>query len=268
MLSAALSSVLPIRVATVTRWLNSPAAESRYDPPRSTRWPELLEKCVAVHSHTLPACHAHGMGTACTRHAHGVHVTASMGTASSMSRHVCRMRMGATSGGRRAEHVVQPRRIGLEGVGWRQACVAVKRRVGLREVSLPQVETPLGVVARRLVTPRVELGRLGPADVRVARGELPLGLGRQPVVRGVPASGARGGCSLSSTRGRGGAAHRLPAHLQKARASFHETCTTGWERRSLMPEPGPSGDRQLAPGTANQWDASLTDELVIALGST
>ena len=54
MLSAALSSVLPMRVATVTRWLNSPSAESRYDPPRSTRWPELLEKCVAVHSHTLP----------------------------------------------------------------------------------------------------------------------------------------------------------------------------------------------------------------------
>jgi len=61
---------------------------------------------------------------------------------------------------------------------------------------------------------------------------------------------------------------RLPAHLQKALASFHETCTTGWERMSLMPEPGPSGDRQLAPGTANQWDASLTDELVIALASS
>ena len=32
-----------------------------------------------------------------------------------------------------------------------------------------------------------------------------------------------------------------------------------------MPEPGPSGDRQLAPGTAIQWEASLTDELVTAL---
>ena len=86
--------------------------------------------------------------------------------------------------------------------------------------------------------------------------------------KGVPASGAQGG-SLSRTEGaRGGAAHRLPAHLQKALASFHETCTTGCERRSVMPEPGPSGERQLAPGTANQWDASLTDELVIALGST
>ena len=74
------------------------------------------------------------------------------------------------------------------------------------------------------------------------------------------------GCNLPSTWARGMAAHRLPAHLQNALASFHETCTTGWERMSLMPEPGPSGDRQLAPGTANQWDASLTDELVIALG--
>ena len=43
MLSAEESAVFPMRVAAVTRWLNEPSAESRYEPPRSTRCPDDFE---------------------------------------------------------------------------------------------------------------------------------------------------------------------------------------------------------------------------------
>eukprot|EP00308_Calcidiscus_leptoporus_P026892 CAMPEP_0119380536 /NCGR_PEP_ID=MMETSP1334-20130426/57390_1 /TAXON_ID=127549 /ORGANISM="Calcidiscus leptoporus, Strain RCC1130" /LENGTH=124 /DNA_ID=CAMNT_0007400403 /DNA_START=483 /DNA_END=857 /DNA_ORIENTATION=+ len=41
------------------------------------------------------------------------------------------------------------------------------------------------------------------------------------------------------------------AQLQKAEASVHEICTTGWSKRpsAKTSEPGPSGWRQLAPST-------------------
>ena len=50
------------------------------------------------------------------------------------ARRVCRMRMGARWGreARRTEHVVQPGRVRLEGVGRREACVTVRVRVRVR----------------------------------------------------------------------------------------------------------------------------------------
>ena len=224
----------------------------------------------------LPACvHRTRVRMPCTQHA-------AQNTPVACTHHGACARRVRTAGACRAagsggvgeraptEHVMQPGGVWLEGVGRREASVAVERGVGLWEVALPQVEPPRRVVARRLVSPRVELGRLRPSDVRVTRGELPLGLGGQPATHGVAAShtSRRAAASGHRTGGCSAAAHRLPAHLQNALASFHETWTTGWLSRSLMPEPGPSGDRQLAPGTAIQWEASLTDELVTALRGT
>jgi hypothetical protein len=40
---------------------------------------------------------------------------------------------------------------------------------------------------------------------------------------------------------------RAPAQAQYARASWWETCTTGWSARSSRSEPGPSDALQLAP---------------------
>jgi hypothetical protein len=51
---------------------------------------------------------------------------------------------------------------------------------------------------------------------------------------------------------------RVPLQSQYARASFHDTWTTGWSPRSATELCGPSGARQLAPSTSRHQGAAAT----------
>mmetsp|Transcript_23417 Transcript_23417/g.54190 ORF Transcript_23417/g.54190 Transcript_23417/m.54190 type:complete len:380 (+) Transcript_23417:375-1514(+) len=82
-----------------------------------------------------------------------------------------------------AEHVVDARLVGLEGIRRREARVTIEGRVCVRETALPQVEAPRGVIAWRLIAPRVGLARLARAEVRPPCGHLPLRLSRKSLRR-------------------------------------------------------------------------------------
>ena len=51
---------------------------------------------------------------------------------------------------------------------------------------------------------------------------------------------------------------RAPLHAANACASCQLTWTTGWSSRSATSLPGPSGARQLAPGTSRHHGALTT----------
>src|SRR5690606_37606392 len=60
---------------------------------------------------------------------------------------------------------------------------------------------------------------------------------------------------------------RVSLQSQKARASFQETCTTGWSSRPCRLDPGPSGCCQSAPSTRHHHGAAGTRCLPVRIRS-
>ena len=133
------------------------------------------------------------------------------------------------------EHVVHARPVRRERIRRRQPPVPVEPRVRLREIALPDVEPPCGVVRRHLVAPRVQL------DLRATG---PRGRHRPPTAREQRAPwrgrgrSARGlSAARQPWRPRGRRAPHTPTRSPSAGAC-RPTCSTPSRRSTRRAPPG------------------------------